>query len=126
MEGLVKLAEKHIQQKVVKYARELDFLCIKINVGSQRGFPDYVFIDPQGWHCWIEFKKPGSSPRPLQIYRGTQLTERNVAVFVVDSYEKGKEIVDAMVASRIPEESDPNVSKSGGSRIITGPGTGED
>jgi hypothetical protein len=118
--------EKTIQKSVIDYARKNDFISLKVNVGAQRGWPDYLLVDPEGWHVWIEFKKPGKEPDPLQAYRALQLTERGVAVLVVDSKEKGISYVDQMVAARLPKESDEDSSSTGERRIILGPGTGED
>ena len=101
----MQILEKSIQKKVISYARSHDFIALKINVGSQSGWPDYVLIDPDGWHVWIEFKKPGEELRPLQVHRKTQLTERGIPVTVIDNEELGIEYIDILVAARVYEES---------------------
>lgn len=98
--------EKKTQKSVIEYARSQGFIALKINVGSQRGWPDYILIDPQGWHVWIEFKKLGQKPSPLQDFRAEELRSRNVLVVVVDTQEGGYEIVDSLVAARVSKESD--------------------
>lgn len=105
--------EKKIQHRVVGYAGKHGILALKVNIGSQKGWPDYLFIDGQGYHFWIEFKAPGKEPTPLQAYRAAQLADRGVAVFTVDNYEHGKKIIDAVVASRLPEESYRAPTESG-------------
>lgn len=117
--------EKKIQKNVVEYARKKNFIALKVNVGSQRGWPDYVLIDPDGWHVWMEFKKPGEEPEPLQIHRAIQLTERGILVYVIDSEKQGKDAIDVMVSARVPEESHEDAPLPGERRIISGPGTRE-
>jgi hypothetical protein len=114
--------EKKIEKKVCEYARKHGFLTPKFTVVSERGWPDRLFIDPDGWMVFIEFKQKGKPLQEIQAYRCTQLTERNVSVLVVDSEEQGIEYVDRMVAARIPEEGDENAALAGERRIITGPG----
>ena len=117
--------EKKIEKKVCEYAKEHGFLTPKFTVVSERGWPDRLFIDPDGWCVFIEFKQEGKELSKLQQYRCLQLTERSVSVLVVDSIEQGKEYVDAMVASRVPEEGDEDAPLPGERRIIVGPGIRE-
>ena len=117
--------EKKIENKVCEYAKEHDFLTPKITVVSERGWPDRLFIDPDGWMAFIEFKQEGKGLQPIQLYRCTELTKRNVTVIVIDGIEQGKEFVDAMVATRVPDESNEDASIPGERRIILGPGIRE-
>ena len=114
--------EKKIETQVCKYAKGKGFLTPKFTVVSERGWPDRLFIDPDGWMVFIEFKQKGKPLQPIQTHRCTELTERNVSVLVVDSIEQGIEYVDAMVAARVPEEGDEDASPPGERRIIVGPG----
>jgi len=118
--------EKKIQRKTVEYARKKGMLAFKIDVGAQRGWPDYLFVDTQGYHFWIEFKAPGKKPQPIQLHRAHELTHRGVVVFLVDNEEEGKRIIDAVDSSRVPEEGDRAPAESGERRIITGPGIRKD
>jgi hypothetical protein len=120
------LAEKHIQNKVVEYARSKDFLAFKINIGSQKGWPDYLFIDLEGYSFWMEFKEKSKKPNPMQLHRASQLMERNIPVFLCDNVEEGKGIIDAVDAARLSKESDRDASESGERRTIVGPGIRED
>jgi len=117
--------EKKIEKKVCEYAKEHGFLTPKITVVSERGWPDRLFIDPDGWCVFIEFKQSEKSLSPIQEYRCLKLTERNMSVLVVDSIEQGKEYVDTMVAARLPEEGAEDAPIPGERRIILGPGTRE-
>ena len=117
--------EKKIEKKVCEYAQQHGFLTPKVTVTSERGWPDRLFIDPDGWMVFIEFKQEGKPLQPIQIYRCEELTKRNVSVLVIDSIEQGKEYVDHLVAARVPEKGDEDASLPGERRIILGPGIGE-
>lgn len=98
MREFVMSAESSIQHKVIKYAVAHHFICLKLNIGSQRGWPDYLLIDPDGEHSYIEFKAPGQKPRPIQQYRLDLLSNRGIAVCVCDNEEVGYEFIDSMVS----------------------------
>jgi hypothetical protein len=110
---------------VCEYAQKNGFLTPKYTVVSERGWPDRLFIDPDGWCVFIEFKAPNKPLQPIQEYRCTQLTERNISVLVIDSIEQGIEYVDSMVAARLPEESNEDAALPGERRLILGPGIRE-
>ena len=118
--------EKKIEKKVCDYAKKHDFLTPKVTVVSERGWPDRLFIDPDGWMVFIEFKQEGKPLQPIQEYRCTQLTERNVSVLVIDSIEQGIEYVDTMVAARLPEESNEAPTIAGECGVILRPRFGKD
>lgn len=126
MSGSLKKLEKEIEKKVCQYAQKKGFLTPKINVVGERGWPDRLFIDPDGWHVYIEFKAPGKAPDPIQIYRQSELAKRNVMVLVVDDEEQGKSYVDDMVSARLSEESDKSPIISGSGGALPGPRSRED
>ena len=118
--------EKKIEKKVCDYAKKHDFLTPKVTVVSERGWPDRLFIDPDGWCVFIEFKQSGKPLQPIQEHRCEELTKRNVAVLVIDSIEQGISYVDNMVAARLPEESDETPPIAGERGVILRPRFGED
>lgn len=61
---------------------------------SSRGWPDRVFIDPDGHHIYLELKAPGKKPRKLQIYRMDCLKERGVEVHWKNDLEQAMKILD--------------------------------
>jgi len=117
--------ETEIAKKVCEYAQGFGILTPKIQVVSERGWPDRLFINTDGTHVWVEFKKMGEVPAPIQLYRMEQLAERNVLSIVIDNVEAGEDLVDAMVATRIPEESDRTPAIAGIRGSVPRPGTGE-
>ena len=118
--------EKQIESKVCEYAQEKGFLTLKLNIIGQRGWPDRVFVDPLGWHFYIEFKAPGKKLEKIQEHRFRQLAERNVLVVVIDGITSGRELIDELVAARVSVESDKETAEPGKLRLVPGSGTGED
>lgn len=53
--------------------RALGGLCIKVDVRGDSGWPDRVVLLPHGLIGFLELKRPGERPRPLQVKRIEQL-----------------------------------------------------
>jgi len=98
--------EKDVEGKASKYAESIGYLSLKINVVAQRGWPDHLYINPHGYHVWIEFKKPGEKPSKLQDHRLKQLREQGAEADWTDNYEEACWILDANLdATRLPAPS---------------------
>lgn len=78
--------ERHIEAEVVRWAALNNFLTPKVKF-VEVGWPDRLFISPKGRHIYIEFKKPGEKPRPIQHHRIKGLERRNVIAVWTDSYD---------------------------------------
>jgi hypothetical protein len=118
--------EKVIENTVCQWARSKGFLALKVKF-VENGYPDRLFISPQGHTVFIEFKAPGEAPDPIQLYRLRQLQEHNIPAFWSDNVIESISILSAAVdPSRVSGESNPSVVKSGVRRIILGSGPGED
>jgi hypothetical protein len=94
----VKRSEASIQRSVVEYARSRGFLAIKQGGGGARGsagWPDYLFITPNGCVFFFEFKREGGQLTALQASRMKELWGRGVAVHVVSSVLDGKDEIEA-------------------------------
>src|SRR5688572_11363447 len=57
--------ESKIQEAVVLYARARRVIARKLDFGE--GWPDYLFLF-NGRVLFIEFKRKGEEPQPLQVY----------------------------------------------------------
>lgn len=73
----MQILEKTIENFVVWWAKERGFLTPKVKF-SEAGWPDRLFISPQGHTIFIEFKVPGEVPDKLQEYRLEQLRKRGI------------------------------------------------
>jgi hypothetical protein len=91
------MLEKEIEAKVCDYAKTKNVLVYKFTSPNRMAVPDRLFIRPDGriWFC--EFKREGQKPTPAQDREHHRLRQHKVSVFVIDSIEDGKAMVDMMV-----------------------------
>lgn len=95
--------EKDIEGKASDYAESIGYISLKVRVTGQRGWPDHVFINRNGYHVWIEFKKPGEKPSKLQYHRLWQLIEQGADASWTSKLAEAKRILDAEVdTTRLP------------------------
>jgi len=66
--------------------------------------PDRVFVAPGNVVWWIEFKRRGEKPTMKQAVEIAKLKMQGANVFVCDSVEEGKGIVDQMILKGRKEE----------------------
>jgi hypothetical protein len=86
--------EASIEKAVCEYARARDCMVRKMNGLGYAGWPDRMFITATGHVFWIEFKRPGYEPTPVQYALHERLRDRLHEVFVVDDVAEGKKIVE--------------------------------
>lgn len=89
------MLERDIEKKVKEYARSKGWLAYKFTSPGHAFVPDGLFISPCGVVIFIEFKQLGKKATAGQLREHERLMLQGVAVFVVDSVELGKEIIDA-------------------------------
>jgi Holliday junction resolvase len=73
--------ESQIQRKIKLKLEKAGWLVVKVIQCSAPGFPDLVALK-QGKAIFLEIKRPGEKPRPLQEYRHEQLRKQNFEVIV--------------------------------------------
>ena len=91
------MREKQIEQKLVKTVKAKGGLCLKFVSPSFDGMPDRLILLPVGKIAFVELKAPGKKPRPLQIARHKTLMSLGFRVFIIDSTEQIKTILDEMI-----------------------------
>lgn len=89
------IAEKEIEKKVCDFAKSLGFLCYKLKSDSQTGLPDRIFIY-HGTSAFVEFKRKGGKLRKMQEHVFSQLRQHNIAAFVIDNIDDGKDLINFM------------------------------
>ncbi len=92
-----KMLEKQIEEKVGTYAKEQGFLVYKFTSPQRSAVPDRLYINPRGDMSFLEFKRWGQVPTPAQAREHERLRNQGVKVFVVDSVEQGKEVVNGLL-----------------------------
>lgn len=86
------IKESKIEKAVSDYAKSLGFLHYKF-LSTQNGVPDRIFISPNGFVFFIEFKAPGEEPRLLQQVVINKIRRKGAEVYVIDDIDRGKELI---------------------------------
>ena len=89
------MLEKDIEAAVNRYARSLGFLQYKFTSPNRSFVPDRIYIAKGGKMLLVEFKAPGKKPTVMQTREHDRLREQGCLVYVIDSVESGKVMIDA-------------------------------
>ncbi len=94
---MIRILERDIQSKVIKYAASKGIHCIRMffGPGMRVGWPDVLFLIPGGVCLFIEFKAPGKQPTTKQRIKIELLKKMGYMVFICDDWVTGYEIIDA-------------------------------
>lgn len=80
------VTEATIEKKIKDWVEAQGGKCIKFTPRGECGWPDRICIFQGGMLVWLELKRPGEEPEPLQYYRMSQLRERGQHVMWSDNY----------------------------------------
>lgn len=86
------MREKDIENTLIRQIRKSGGLCLKFVSPGWSGAPDRLCLWPGGRIMFVELKKPGGKPRPLQEKRLQQLLELGFEVGVVSSKEEAGDV----------------------------------
>jgi Holliday junction resolvase len=75
--------ESKIQNKVKKILEKKGYNVIKVIQLSKNGYPDILALR-DGQAVWVEVKRPGAKPRPLQVLRIKELVSDGFIAFYTD------------------------------------------
>ena len=92
VDGTAAPLESRIEARAVKEARKRGWLAFKMGLWSA-GWPDRLFVR-MGTYTWIEFKRPGKEPTPLQTKRHTELRQQGATVHVCDTWKDAIAVLD--------------------------------
>lgn len=93
-----KVLESSIEKDCGKYAKKLGFVHRKFSSPGNRSVPDRIYIHPKfpGRLFFIEYKAPGKTFTPAQLSEANLLRTAGTRVFLADTVELGKRILDDM------------------------------
>ena len=91
------MLERHIEARVVDYAKKKGCYVRKFTSPGRRSVPDRIFAY-KGQVWWIELKKEGEDATKLQKAEHAEMRKFGLRVYVADSVTKGKAIVDSEIA----------------------------
>ena len=88
------MLEREVERKLVKAVRARKGVCWKFISPGTAGVPDRIILMPEGRIAFVEVKKPGETPRKLQLSRHRLLRRLGFKVFVLDMEEEIGGILD--------------------------------
>ena len=74
--------ESAVQRKIIQRYEADGYLVVKINLCNKSGFPDLMMLK-DGIASFVEVKRKGEKPRPLQLYRHEELRNAGFEVLVL-------------------------------------------
>ena len=81
------MRERDVEKRLVREVERRGGLCLKFTSTSLRGVPDRIVVY-EGLTCFVELKRPGEEPRPLQKKIIKQLQQNGALVFVISDLEE--------------------------------------
>ena len=78
------LSEKAIEQKLVRAVKAVGGIAPKFTSPGTDGMPDRLVLLPEGRVAFVEVKRKGKTPTPLQAARHGLLRRLGFRVFVLD------------------------------------------
>lgn len=78
------MKEKMIEHKLVSAVKSMGGICPKLVCPGFDGMPDRLVLLPIGKIAFVEVKRHGEKPRPLQIARHGLLRRLGFKVYVLD------------------------------------------
>lgn len=91
------ILEKYVEERLRKKCKEIGAFCLK-NTGMN-GIPDRLIIY-KGVHIFVELKRPGGKPRPLQVAIMEKLRYAGATAIVIDTYEKVDKFIEDLQNGR--------------------------
>ena len=82
------MREREIERKLVSAVKSRGGICPKFVSPGFDGMPDRVVLLPHGKLGFVEVKRPGEQPRPLQTARHRLLRKLGFLGFVLDGEEQ--------------------------------------
>lgn len=86
--------EKYLEKKLTEGLHALGVWCEKYTNPFKAGYPDRICIEKTGKVSWVEVKTPGEKLRPLQEERRRELEGYGCPVYVVDSEEALRSVLE--------------------------------
>lgn len=92
--------ERDIEKYLVKEVRRKHGKAFKFVSPASAGVPDRIIILPVGVTCFVELKRPGCKPRPIQRFILLYLYHLGHRVAVVDNKDTAKALVRRLCRKR--------------------------
>jgi len=90
------MREKHLEQKFVKAVKAAGGICPKFVSPGFDGMPDRLVLFPMGRLGFVEVKRHGEKPTPLQQARHGMLRRLGFKVYVLDDEAQMPKILEEL------------------------------
>jgi len=87
--------ERDIERKLKKRVEGMGGICFKF-ISSVSGVPDRLVLMAGGRIVFVELKRPGEKPRPLQQRQIEKIRKLGFRVEVIDSEEGIEELIQSL------------------------------
>jgi len=95
------MTEKELERKLVQSVKEAGGICPKFVSPGFDGMPDRLVLLPIGKLVFVEVKRKGQKPKPLQEARHGMLRKLGFIVYVLDDAAQIGEIVKEVMTDEI-------------------------
>ncbi len=96
------MREKQIEQALIKAVKQKGGICPKWVSPGYAGVPDRIVLLPKGRAAFVEVKRKGENPRPLQVHRHRQLRALGFKVYVLDDTKDIEKILREVMQNEAP------------------------
>ncbi len=93
------MLEKEVEKKLVKSVKAKGGICFKFNSLSMVGIPDRLVLMRGGRLAFVELKRKGEKPRPLQRKRMKDLKNLGFKCFVIDEATQIGGVIDEILST---------------------------
>lgn len=88
------MQESEVERYLVKQVKRNDGWALKLVSPGVSGIPDRLVLMPLGWLVFVEVKRPGGTPRPLQAAVHRRLKMLGFDVITIDCKEDVDDLMD--------------------------------
>lgn len=101
MEPLEKNIEREFGRRISEWANRKGYNVAHVKFEGARAWPDRILTwgvpDGPPMMVWIEWKRPGEKPRPMQLHVHKQLRAMGHEVYVCDNVNDSMELFTSMI-----------------------------
>ena len=90
------MREKDLERKLVLTVKAMGGIALKFISPNYCGFPDRLVLLKVGRLGFVEVKRAGEQPRPLQVSRHEMLRRLGFKVYVLDRPEQIQQILEGI------------------------------
>jgi len=91
------MSEKYLEGKLVKAVKAAGGIAPKFTSPGTDGMPDRILLFPGGKLAFVEVKRHGQKPTPLQMARHGMLRKLGFLVYVLDDETQINQILEGVM-----------------------------